>query len=58
MTFTVEHTDKQSNQVEELCCLSMEEPTCFEVDVKDKDWRLAMDEEIVMIIKNQTWYPT
>lgn len=50
--------EEQSNQVEEFCCLSMGEPTCFEEAVMDKDWRRAMDEEIRMINKNQTWYLT
>lgn len=50
--------EEQSNQVEEFCCVSMGEPTCFEEAVKGKEWRLAVDEESTMIQRNQTWYFT
>lgn len=50
--------EELSNQVEEFCCLSMGEPTCFEEAVENRDWRLAMEEEIRMINKNNTWYLT
>ena len=39
----------------ERCNIAMLEPANYEDAVKSKDWKVAMEEEIKMIKKNETW---
>jgi hypothetical protein len=36
--------------------LFVEDPTTYEEAVKKKEWRQAMEEKIITIEKNNTWY--
>ncbi|KAL0741957.1 hypothetical protein Bca4012_083470 [Brassica carinata] len=49
------YADIEYSAVAEVCYSSFEEPTLFDEAVKHKEWREAMNEEIQMIEKNQTW---
>ena len=44
-----------SNYVTAMSNLVNEEPTCFEEDLKKKEWVQAMIEEYQSIIKNDVW---
>ena len=46
---------KITNDVTLFCLFADYEPTRFEEAVRDKKWRNAMDEEIKVIEKNDTW---
>lgn len=39
----------------ERCLIAVHEPGSFEQAAQEKEWQLAMKEEIRMIEKNQTW---
>lgn len=40
-----------------LCLLALEEPTSNEIVVKEKCWRIAMQEEMNSTLDNETWKP-
>lgn len=47
--------ENEANHVEEACYFTWEEPTTVEEAMNDKEWKLAMDDEIYIINKNETW---
>nr|XP_028952455.1 uncharacterized protein LOC114822291 [Malus domestica] len=54
----VDHTPLKYRSVAEIyekCNLCIIEPECFEEAVKDESWQKAMEDEISMIEKNNTW---
>lgn len=42
-------------EVPALCLLALEEPTRFEAAVKERSWRLAIEEQMRSIRDNETW---
>lgn len=52
---TAPYADVEYSAVSEGCFSSFEEPALFEEAAKHTEWKEAMEEEIRMIEKNQTW---
>jgi len=44
-----------TNEVHLVCLLAYAENISFEEEVRDKKWQTAMDEEIKVIDRNNTW---
>lgn len=54
-TRTLQDLYESTDQVHLVCLLEDTEDVAFEDAISDKNWKAAMDEEIISIEKNKTW---